>query len=169
MSRKLAAVVAAFVVAGAAVAVALATPAIGTITATLFARGTLTTPANANADGVELRTQGPTDHAVQKIVFGAGSSSGWHRHPGVVLVTVESGTLTRYRADCSSETLTAGQSFWESGAHAGMVRNETHADVVVYVTYILPTGAPLRIDMPDPGCGGQHTSSQPAHTNAAHR
>jgi quercetin dioxygenase-like cupin family protein len=152
MSRKLTATAVALLIAAVAVTAALATPALGTIASTLFARGTLTTPVNANADGVQLRTNGSTDHAVQTISFGAGSSSGWHRHPGVVLVTVQSGTLAHYRSNCSREELNPGQSFWESGTHAGLVRNETRHDVVVYVTYIVPTGAPLRIDMPNPGC-----------------
>lgn len=135
-----------------AVTAALATPALGTLTATLFARGTLTSPVRANADGVVLRTGNHTDHAVQTITFGPNSSSGWHRHPGVVLVTVKSGTAVHYDSNCNPETIAAGQTFWESGAHATLLRNETSHDMVVYVSYILPTGAPLRIDMPNPGC-----------------
>jgi quercetin dioxygenase-like cupin family protein len=132
--------------------VALATPAIGTI-ATLFARGTLVTPVRANADGIMLRRDHSTDHAVQTIRFPPGATSGWHRHPGVVLVTVQTGTLAHYDSSCNRTTTSAGQAFWESGPHQVVVRNETtHDDVVVYVTYIVPTGAPLRIDMPNPGC-----------------
>jgi hypothetical protein len=142
------------VVATIGVTAALATPAAGLV-ANLFARGTFTTPVNANADGVKLRTHGSTDHAVQEVNFTAGSTSGWHRHPGVVLVTLKSGTLVRYHSDCSRETFTAGQSFFESGTHAALVRNESHHDTIVYVSYILPTGAPLRIDMPNPGCAVQ--------------
>ena len=152
MRRSIIVGVAAAVAAGALVTVALATPALGVITATLFARGTLTTPIDANADGIVLRTQHQTDHAVQELIFAGGSSSGWHRHPGVVLVTIKSGTVVHYTADCKPETLTAGQTFWESGKHATLLRNETHSDAVVYASYILPTGAALRIDMPNPGC-----------------
>jgi quercetin dioxygenase-like cupin family protein len=153
MNRKLTATVVALLIAAISVTVALATPALGPVVSTLFARGTLTTAVNANADGVKLRTHGSTDHAVQTLTFGPESSSGWHRHPGVVLVTVKSGTLALYHSDCSRETFTAGQSFWESGPQAIIVRNEDHHDdVVVYASFILPTGAPLRIDMPNPGC-----------------
>jgi quercetin dioxygenase-like cupin family protein len=154
MSRKVTVAVVATLVAAIAVTVALATPAIGTV-GTLFARGALTTPANANADGIVLRTDNTTDHAVQEIVFGPGSTSGWHRHPGVVLVTIKSGTIVHYNSRCVAETLTAGQAFWESGQHATVVRNETLHEAVVYVSYIIPTGAPLRIDMPNPGCNVQ--------------
>lgn len=152
MGRKTIVGIAALLVAGALVTVALATPAIGVITATVLARGTLTSAVNANADGVVLRTNHATDHVVQELVFAGGSSSGWHRHPGVVLVTIKSGTVVHYTADCKPETLTAGQTFWESGTHATLLRNETHSDAVVYASYIVPMGAALRIDMPNPGC-----------------
>ncbi len=152
MNRRLIAIVAAIVVAAVSVTVALATPALGTVTATLFARGTLTTAVDANADGIKLRTDHSTDHAVQTIVFGPGATSGWHRHPGVVLVTVQTGALQHYDSDCTFETVSAGQTFWESGSEATIVRNATAHDTVVYVSYIVPTGAPLRIDMPNPGC-----------------
>jgi hypothetical protein len=143
----------AVVVVGAAVGItaALATPPRGLIP-TLFARGTVTTPVRADADGVVLRTDNTTDHAVQEIVLTPGASSGWHRHPGVVLVTVKSGTLALYDSHCRRETVTAGQTFWQSGMGTDLVRNETAHDAVLYVTYIVPTGAPLRIDTPNPGC-----------------
>jgi len=151
MSKRLIVTTLAILAAAVSVTVALATPAVGSI-GTLFARGTLTTPVNAKADGITLRADHRTGHAVQKIVFAPGATSGWHRHPGVVLVTVESGALMHYDSNCTPELVAAGQSFWEAGQHATVVRNETAHDTVVYVSYILPTGAPLRIDMPNPGC-----------------
>ena len=152
MRKRLLVPAAAALVAAVSVTVALATPVLGTLSPTLFARGTLTTPVRANADGVALRTAHDIDHAVQTITFGPNSSSGWHRHPGVVLVTVQSGTAVHYDSTCQPETIAAGQTFWESGPHATVLRNETNHNTVIYVTYILPTGAPLRIDMPNPGC-----------------
>jgi quercetin dioxygenase-like cupin family protein len=152
MSRKFTALIVALVVAAVSVTTALATPALGGFVSTLLARGTFTTPVNANADGVKLRTHGSTDHAVSVINIPPGGSSGWHRHPGVVLVTVQSGTLARYDSECNRDEFTAGQSFWEAGLNPLVVRNETHHNVVNYVTFIVPTGAPLRIDTPNPGC-----------------
>ena len=169
MNRKLAAACAVFILVPAvAVTAALATPARGLIS-TVLARGTLVEPVSADSDGVRLTTDETTDHTVQTITFPPGSSSGWHTHPGVVLVTVASGTLTRYNGHCMSEPVTAGQTFYESRRlsespftfrgrfvpaeeHPTLVRNEGTEPVVVYVTYILPTGAPLRIDLPNPGC-----------------
>ncbi len=165
MSRRFVIVCVAILVAGVSVTAALATPALGTLSSILFARGTLVEPVFAFSDGVALTADETTDHAVQTITFAPGASSGWHTHPGVVLVTVESGTLTHYNADCSSETISAKQTFYEtrgihgtsfggvsSGGGGTIVRNEGTVPVVVYVTYIVPAGEPLRIDMPNPGC-----------------
>jgi hypothetical protein len=164
MSRKLTFIVMALLAAAIGGTAALAGPAVGTV-GKLFARGTLTSPVQADADGIVLRTDSTTDHAVQEITFPPGSSSGWHQHPGLVLVTIKTGTLAHYelgdsfvrrgppRPSCERETINAGQTFWESGPEATLVRNETAETVIVYVTYILPTGAPLRVDTPDPvGC-----------------
>lgn len=152
MGRKRTVAVAATLIAAVGATVALATPAVGGFASALLARGTFTTPVNADADGVQLRTHGSTDHAVAVINVAPGGSSGWHRHPGVTLVTVQSGTLTRYDSECNRTEFTAGQSFWEAGPNPLLVRNETHHNVVNYVTFIVPTGAPLRIDTPNPGC-----------------
>jgi quercetin dioxygenase-like cupin family protein len=152
MSRKLTAMVVALLIAAVSAAPALATPALGGFLSTLLARGTLTTPVNANADGVKLRTHGSIDHAVSKITIPPGGSSGWHRHPGVVLVTVQTGTLARYDSHCNRDEFSAGQSFWEAGLQPLVVRNETHSEVINYVTFIAPTGSALRIDTPNPGC-----------------
>ena len=151
MRNKVTALAVVVLVAAVAVTAALATPAIG-IVATLFARGTFTTPIRANADGITLRTDHSTDHAVQTITSPPGATSGWHRHPGVVLVTVQSGTVAHYDSSCVRTTISAGQSFWESGMNQVVVRNETGHNAVLYVSYIVPTGVPLRIDMPNPGC-----------------
>lgn len=80
--------------------------------------------------------------------------------PGVVLVTVASGTLVRYDEHWSPTEHIAGSAssaFIESGDHAGLVRNESTTLAVVYVSYIVPVGtldADLRIDKNNPGCPG---------------
>jgi len=166
MSRRFVTICVAILVAGVGVTAALATPALGTLTSIVFARGTLVEPVDAFDGGVTLIADETTDHAVQTITFAPGASSGWHTHPGVILVTVQSGTLTHYNADCSSEKISAGQTFHETrgisegsrrrgfslGSGGTNVRNEGTVPVVVYVTYIVPAGEPLRIDMPNPGC-----------------
>jgi quercetin dioxygenase-like cupin family protein len=89
----------------------------------------------------------------QQVKFAPGAYSGWHSHPGFLVSTVVSGQLVRYRTDCTSETLGAGQSFYETGANTFIVKNETSSDAVDTVTFVVPGGTPttgLRIDKPQP-------------------
>ena len=103
---------------------------------------------------VACSTTTPCDIVHQKVTFAPGGFSGWHSHPGVVLVVVEEGTLTRYKADCSKQTFTAGQSFVELGRDDILfVRNEGATPAVDLATFVVPAGtsnADLRIDQPQP-------------------
>ncbi|HEY2763215.1 MAG TPA: cupin domain-containing protein, partial [Pseudonocardiaceae bacterium] len=87
-------------------------------------------------------------------VIGPGGSTGWHYHSGELIAVVQQGTLTRTLHDCSVQTRSAGQSFVEfagkRNVHIG--RNLGTEPVELYVTYVLPAGAPLSIDAADPGC-----------------
>src|SRR5262245_48306867 len=90
---------------------------------------------------------------VQQARFAPGAFSGWHVHPGYLTATVVSGQLVRYRPDCTSETFSAGQSFYETAATPFTVKNESKADAVVLVTFVVPGGTPttaLRVDRPQP-------------------
>lgn len=118
-------------------------------------RAALDEEVKVNADGIRLRTKNPMDVSVSTLTLAPGGTTGWHRHPGVVLIAVSAGTGTHYSADCSSRTYSAGDAFVESGEEpAAVVRNETDQPFVITVTFIVPNGAPLRIDEPNPGCPG---------------
>lgn len=102
----------------------------------------------------EIEAKPNLDVAVQRIVFAAGGHSGWHSHPGPVLIQVLSGTMTFYESDdpaCAPIVRTAGQGYLDTGAHAHIARNESDAEAVNLVVYFAPPGAGLRIDGPDPG------------------
>jgi quercetin dioxygenase-like cupin family protein len=89
----------------------------------------------------------------QQTKFAPGAFSGWHSHPGYLTATVVSGQVARYGADCSSETFTAGQSFYETAANTFIVKNESAAEAVLSVTFVVPGGTPtsgLRVDKPQP-------------------
>jgi hypothetical protein len=89
----------------------------------------------------------------QTVKFPPGAYSGWHTHPGFLVSTVLSGTLTRYNTDCSSQTFGAGQSWTETGTNTFIIKNETKADASDIVTFIVPGGTPttaLRIDKAQP-------------------
>ena len=110
-----------------------------------------------NSDRVKLQTKGPTDVRVQKLNVGPGGFSGWHHHPGLVIVTVAAGSLTYTLSDCSSKTygpgLPNGAVFVESGDQPAQASSTTGA--TLYATYIAPSADPFlfRIDDHDaPGC-----------------
>jgi quercetin dioxygenase-like cupin family protein len=106
---------------------------------------------------MELEADQPIDVATQIVTFQPGGYSGWHTHPGPVLFTVRTGTLTVYEGNdptCSPHVFTAGTGAVEAatGNHIHMVRNETGSVAEAVVTYLVPVGAnPLRTDLPDPG------------------
>jgi quercetin dioxygenase-like cupin family protein len=135
----------------------LATPGSG-LTATDPVRGTASESVHFNTGEVKFQTKAPVDLVYRTLTFGVSSTSGWHSHPGIVLVTVTAGSLVRYHADCSSEVIPTGGAFVESGDDAGLVRNESPTIVAVTnTTWIVPAGttdAGLRINKDNPGCTG---------------
>jgi hypothetical protein len=103
---------------------------------------------------MEINAKDSLDIAVQSITFDAGAQSGWHSHPGPVLIQVVSGTMTFYESDdptCTPIVRTAGQGYLDVGDHAHIARNESGAPATNVVTYFAPPGAALRIDQPNPG------------------
>ena len=125
-------------------------------TSTLIARGNLGTfhiPSHVNGYDVELNSPDNTDIAVANIGITTGGSSGWHYHPGPVLVVVKSGTVTFYSSDdrdCSPKVHPAGTSFIEPGGVVGNARNEGAVDVVGVATFFAPPSSALRIDAAKP-------------------
>lgn len=122
---------------------------------------------------VEIKTEDTTDIAVSNVVVAPGGSSGWHSHPGPVLVVVKTGAITFYRFGkhsgldgddanhdngangpmCTRTVYPAGSAFVEVPAptHVMLARNEGSVEATVTATYIAPAGAALRIDQPWPG------------------
>lgn len=153
--RKRTALMLALVMALAVVGTAMATLPSG-IAVTTFVRATLDANkphdgVKASADHVKLHTKGATDVAMQTIISPPGGSSGWHGHPGIVLIAVQSGTVTLYDAECNKTEYGPGEAFIEAGGHAELVRNNTQSNAVLYVTLIVPKSATsLRIDHPQP-------------------
>jgi quercetin dioxygenase-like cupin family protein len=101
----------------------------------------------------ELRSRDNTDIAVANISVAVGGSSGWHYHPGPVLVVVKTGTITFYRADdpnCAGTRYSAGTTFTEAGGAVGNARNEGAVEVTSVATFFAPPGAALRIDAAKP-------------------
>ena len=127
----------------AAAAVALGSPGVGFHPENLVTAN-LPNDVKINNDRIKFQTKDPTDVRVQKIVFAAGGYSGWHHHPGVVIATVASGTVTFTESDCSSTTygpgLPAGAVFVEQSDTPGQASSAGGA--TVYATFIAPHADP---------------------------
>src|SRR5438874_623168 len=128
---------------GTLVTVALGSAGLGFAPTTL-ATGTLSNEVKANSDRVKLQTKDATDVRVQKIIITAGGYSGWHHHPGIVIVVVDSGAVTFTSSDCSSTTygpgLPAGSVFVEGGDDPGQASSVSGA--TVYATFVAPHAVP---------------------------
>jgi predicted metal-dependent enzyme (double-stranded beta helix superfamily) len=123
-------------------AAALASPPSSITASNLVAKADLAKPVDLRANHIRLRTKQPTDVAVPKIVFAPGGRTGWHHHPGIVIVAVESGQVTVVDARCTATTygpgLRNGAVFTEVGTRPREVRNLTRATATVYATLIAP-------------------------------
>ena len=147
------------------VGAALATPGFGLIRAPVQARGTLEPTTGENLivnskSGVHVKTQGSVDLVTQELVFAPGGHTGWHSHPGPVLVTVKEGSLRLIYADetsCQGTVYEAGDSFVDRGDERVHIARASPFDgMVLWATYFVPGDAgttPFRIDEPDPGTG----------------
>ena len=111
--------------------------------------GILDASTMINTDRVKLQTKDATDVATFTVTYDPGGFSGWHTHPGVVIVTVQSGAVVR-TVGCSSTTYAAGQSFIESDEQeVGAVANASAVDpAVLSATQIVPHGSVRRVDAP---------------------
>jgi hypothetical protein len=139
---------------------ALAPQALGSagagFTATTLVDASLDHDVRVNSDEVKLQTKLPNDVRVQRFDFQPGSFTGWHHHPGVVIIAIASGSLTFVDADCHATTygpgLPNGSVLTEAGDEAGQVISANGA--TSYVTYIVPKASPpvFRIEDNPPAC-----------------
>lgn len=75
----------------------------------------------------------------------SGSSTGWHRHPGIVLVSMVEGTIeVVWENDCTPRTYTAGDGWLDPG----LIHNATAISegAKAYATFLgIPDGQPATI------------------------
>ena len=150
-------------IAGAAVAVtALATPGSGVLSAPVLARASFVDPVDMKikiGDGRQevLHIPDARESIVQQIIISPGGQTGWHSHPGPVIVLIKTGAMTFYDGDdptCSPITYSAGQSFIDSGqGHVHIAWNESASvDLELWALYLdVPPAGAFRIDAPAPG------------------
>jgi quercetin dioxygenase-like cupin family protein len=164
MSKKtLNTILAAVFVAGAfgviALRVAWATPPKG-LTQTLIAGpvtlGEIQVVNQTPTHGVMINTRGNSDMYVATNTIAPGGDTGWHSHPGPVFVLVTAGAATVYEVD-DPDGLTftrtvypAGTGFVDEPDTTHIVRNEGNVNLVLTAVFLVPQGAPRRIDEPAP-------------------
>jgi hypothetical protein len=134
---------------------ALGSPPSG-FTATPLVIANLDETVHLNSDRVKFQTKDPTDVAVQKVVIDPGGSSGWHHHPGIVIIAVQSGSVTFWDSHCNQTTygpgLPNGSVLTESGDEPGQVTSSGGA--TTYTTLVAPSADPpvFRIEDDPPPC-----------------
>ena len=155
-------VLAAIVAAVSSISVAaVLTPSSGIVTAPVFARASFADPTDLKFKvkglGQEvIQVNNAQQTVMQQIVMAPGGNTGWHSHPGPVVVLIKSGQMSLYGSDdptCTGRTYSAGEAFIDSGqGHVHIARNEGSANLELWVTYFdVPRGGPFRIDVPNSG------------------
>jgi quercetin dioxygenase-like cupin family protein len=156
---RLAGISAAVVIAG----VALATPTVGLFYNNILVTGTsnrsidthahVAVPGTEDGFSAELETEGASNFVVQDAIFSPGGTTGWHTHPGVLLLslTPDSGAVDWYDAKCGKHTYQPGES-WTEGTTLHDLVNSSSANAHVVVTYVIAKGMSKRIDQPAPAC-----------------
>src|ERR1700730_8286349 len=141
------------VIAAAGSTIALASTGSLATTTILGHRAVLAEDVKVHQNQVRFQTKDSTDVMMQTITFQPHGNSGWHFHPGVVSVVVESAHVTIHNAACQTSTYGPHQAFVESGTAPFMVSNESGTEnAVVYATLVVPTGSPFRIETAVPSC-----------------
>lgn len=144
------------------VSAVMATPASGTLSSTLLARAAFEDPVDIKikvTDGSQevIHLPAAQDTVIQQVILAPGGQSGWHSHPGPVVVLVKSGELTIYDGEssqCVAHTYVAGQAFIDRGqGHPHLAANlSTTSNTEMWFTYFdIPPGVSPRIDVPNPG------------------
>ena len=100
---------------------------------------------------VHLHSKGPSDILQARLVFQSGGDTGWHFHPGPVVVVVRAGALTEFHHNGCISVHPAGSVFFESAGEVHRAINQTGGVTDVYVTFISPAGAPPLQPAADPG------------------
>src|SRR5258708_26868509 len=98
-----------------------------------------------------MRVNGPTDVLQSLLVFQPGAETGWHIHPGPVVVVVKSGAITETHANGCLTVHPAGSVFFETAGEVHNATNHTGIVAEVYATFLSPAGSQPLIPVQNPG------------------
>ncbi len=102
-------------------------------------------------NNVILHLKGPTDVLQTDLIFQPGGTTGWHYHPGPVVVVIKTGTLTEIHSNGCMTVHQAGTAFFEDAGEVHNVVNFGTIPTDVYATFLSPTGTQPLIAAADPG------------------
>jgi quercetin dioxygenase-like cupin family protein len=137
----------------------MGTPGSGVVSAPILARGDF-------SDQVDVKIKLTTEHGtvvsnapdagevvVQEITIAPNGTTGWHSHPGPVVVVVKAGALTYVREEqgvCVETLYSAGTAFVDPGqGHVHTAFNRGSENLVLIATYFdVPATTSPRIDEP---------------------
>jgi quercetin dioxygenase-like cupin family protein len=107
----------------------------GTANHDVHARAHVALPGSEEGFRAEVETDGATNFIVQDVIFGPGGTTGWHKHPGVLLLslTADSGSVDWYDANCVKHVYNAGDS-WTEGTTLHDVVNSSSSNAHFIVT-----------------------------------
>ncbi len=129
--------------------------AVGTVGVAYAITQSVLADANTVNDGqfkaengvIHLKTKGSIRvRDVQTLAAPPGFSSGWHTHPGPILVAMaptSAGSLTIYDEHCNATTISANQAYIETPNEPVLARNESGANADWVTTMIVPIGVPF--------------------------
>lgn len=92
---------------------------------------------------------------VARVAWEVGGTSGWHTHPGPVVVNVTKGTLELVNErDCVVRTYGAGEAFVDPGqGNVHVARNVGDTEAEAVATFLgVPDGAPATVWVPPVDC-----------------
>lgn len=110
--------------------------------------------ADSEGDPIVVEMDDASTLVVAEVTWTPGGTSGWHRHPGPVLVNVVEGELELvWERDCVPRTYAAGESFLDPGE----VHNATNASDTecarAYAMFLgIPDGEPATVWVPPVEC-----------------
>jgi quercetin dioxygenase-like cupin family protein len=104
-----------------------------------------------DANSVDLHVNGPSDALTADLIFQPGAETGWHYHPGPVVVVVKSGALTETRSNGCVIVHPAGSVFFEKKDEVHNASNQTGIVTEVYATFLFPSGTSPLIPAANPG------------------
>jgi quercetin dioxygenase-like cupin family protein len=105
---------------------------------------------------VNLQVNGANDVLQTELVFQPGAETGWHYHPGPVVVVIKSGALTEIENNGCIVVHPAGSVFFEMKDVVHNAVNHTGGVTDVYATFLSPAGTQPLIPAANPGGDCRH-------------